>query len=341
LADPNSEIILEFKVLNVEAAGKDKGMAHPGFFYLDANGIIREKYFQEKDTERFTANNVVGKLFPELSDEVTKTVDAPHVKLTLEQSDSEVISGNRISLAAEIELPKGVHVYAPGVQGYRPIELRLNPASGVEFRPVTYPSPRVLYLEAIQEHVPVFEGKFRISQDATVKESTTREVVRSLVAADRVVVITGELAYQACDDKVCYPPATVPVEWRVKVNPLDLKIRSGGAEHARHPLPAILGIDLDRIHILSSRMRKATCMHHLRPADIIFVHGVPICLQETIELAKELLRPFPFASHAEVKNYGISGRSVLPQISLMILAALVVHLHAHRRFIGLDITSIK
>jgi NADPH2:quinone reductase len=28
------------------------------------------------------------------------------------------------------------------------------------------------------------------------------------------------------------------------VNPLDLKIRSGKAEHARHPLPAILGIDL-------------------------------------------------------------------------------------------------
>ena len=28
------------------------------------------------------------------------------------------------------------------------------------------------------------------------------------------------------------------------VNPLDLKIRSGNAAHARHPLPAILGIDL-------------------------------------------------------------------------------------------------
>lgn len=28
------------------------------------------------------------------------------------------------------------------------------------------------------------------------------------------------------------------------VNPLDLKIRAGEAEHARHPLPAILGIDL-------------------------------------------------------------------------------------------------
>jgi NADPH2:quinone reductase len=28
------------------------------------------------------------------------------------------------------------------------------------------------------------------------------------------------------------------------VNPLDLKIRSGSAPHARHPLPAILGMDL-------------------------------------------------------------------------------------------------
>src|SRR5262245_5115540 len=28
------------------------------------------------------------------------------------------------------------------------------------------------------------------------------------------------------------------------VNPLDLKIRAGTAAHARHPLPAVLGIDM-------------------------------------------------------------------------------------------------
>ena len=50
-------------------------------------------------------------------------------------------------------------------------------------------------------------------------------------------------------------------------------------------------------------MRKATCVYHLRPADIIFVRGVPICLQETIELAKELLRSFPFAPHTEVEDH--------------------------------------
>ncbi|MFK5036980.1 alcohol dehydrogenase catalytic domain-containing protein, partial [Klebsiella pneumoniae] len=28
------------------------------------------------------------------------------------------------------------------------------------------------------------------------------------------------------------------------VNPLDLKIRAGEASHARHPLPAVLGLDM-------------------------------------------------------------------------------------------------
>src|SRR6516225_2960833 len=42
-------------------------------------------------------------------------------------------------------------------------------------------------------------------------------------------------------------PKSGEVQVRIKasgVNPLDLKIRAGQAAHARHPLPAILGIDL-------------------------------------------------------------------------------------------------
>ena len=36
LADPNSQVIRSFDVLNAEAKGMTKGMAHPGFFYIDA-----------------------------------------------------------------------------------------------------------------------------------------------------------------------------------------------------------------------------------------------------------------------------------------------------------------
>jgi hypothetical protein len=223
LADPNSEIIRSFNVLNNEAKGMTKGMAYPGFFYVDASDVIRETYFTPKYTDRLTANNVIAKLFPELSAEVTQNVKAPHLQLTLEQSDRSAIPGGRVSLIAEIELPPDVHVYSPGVQGYKPIQLTLQEIPGIEFQPVVYPSSKTLYLEAIQEHVPVFEGKFRITQDFTVIPSKTSDVIRSVFSHKRTVSITGELKYQACDKTVCYPPTSVPLKWELEVLPLDLK----------------------------------------------------------------------------------------------------------------------
>jgi len=223
LADPNSALIRSFRVLNSEAKGMTKGMAYPGFFYIDTNGVIREKYFTPKYTDRLTANNVIAKLFPELSAEVTENVTAPHLQLTLEQSDRSVIPGGRVSLIAEIELPPDVHVYSPGVQGYKPIQLTLQELPGIELQPVLYPSSKVLYLEAIREHVPVFEGKFRISQDLTVTPSRTADGLRSVFSKERTISITGELKYQACDETVCYPPTSVPVKWELQILPLDLK----------------------------------------------------------------------------------------------------------------------
>jgi hypothetical protein len=231
LADPNSEIIRSFHVLNSEAKGMTKGMAYPGFFYVDASGVIREEYFTPKYTDRLTANNVIAKLFPQLSAEVTQNVTAAHLQLTLAQSDRSVIPGGRVSLIAEIELPPDVHVYSPGVQGYKPIQLTLQGPPGVEFQPVVYPNSKILYLEAIQEHVPVFEGKFRVSQDLTITPSRISDGLRAVFSHERTISITGDLKYQACDQTVCYPPASVPVKWQLQILPLDLKRSPKGIQH--------------------------------------------------------------------------------------------------------------
>jgi hypothetical protein len=222
LADPDSRIIREYDVLNAEATGMTKGMARPGYFYIDASGSIREKYFGIKYTDRFTPNNVIGRLFPELSEEVTQNISAPHLQLSLQQSDRDVITGNRVRLVAEIELPPGVHVYAPGVQGYRPIHLALNEAAGLDFAPATYPEPKILYLPAIDEHVPVFEGKFRVAQDVILHQAKPPSPGAPPAPGGETLSVTGELQYQACDDKVCYPPASVPVAWNFQVFPIDL-----------------------------------------------------------------------------------------------------------------------
>jgi hypothetical protein len=222
LADPDSKVIRSFNVLNTEAKGMNKGMAHPGFFYIDDSGFIREKYFEAKYTNRFTAKNVIGKLFPELTEEAIQTAEAPHLRLTLLQSDRTVVPGSRLTLMVQVELPPGVHVYSPGVKGYKPIQLVLHPPGGIEPAPAIYPSAKILYLEAIKEQVPVFEGKFRIAQDVTIPVSKVGAGIRAVLGSTETVSVAGELQYQACDATICYPPTSVPLKWELKVEPLDL-----------------------------------------------------------------------------------------------------------------------
>ena len=198
--------------------------AASGVAYAETHGATNLLNWTEaKDVDRFTPNNVIGKLFPELTEEVSQNIKAPHLRLALEQSDRDVVPGSRVSLIAEIQLPPGTHVYSPEVQGYKPIQLAVKETSGIELAPVIYPNSKDIYLEAIQEHVPVFEGKFRIVQDVTVNFSPTSDIARSLISTGKTISISGELRYQACDKTVCYPPTSVPVMWSLKVFPLDLK----------------------------------------------------------------------------------------------------------------------
>ena len=165
LADPDSKTIKAYGVLNAEATGMQKGIARPGYFFIDTNGIIREKFFEAKYRERLTGNSIIAKLFPELGQEVTETVEAPHLQLALEQSDLTGVPGTRITVVAEVRLPADVHVYAPGTKGYKSIQLVMDPVPQLEFKAVVYPKSDILYLPAIKERVPVFDGTFRISED--------------------------------------------------------------------------------------------------------------------------------------------------------------------------------
>jgi hypothetical protein len=219
LGDPDSKTIRAYGVLNAEATGMQKGFARPGYFFIDPNGIIRERFFEAKYRERLTGNSIIAKLFPELGQEVTETVEAPHLQLALEQSDSIGVPGTRITVAAEVRLPPDVHVYAPGTQGYKPIKLVIEPVPQLELKPTVYPQSKILYLPAIKERVPVFEGTFRISQD--VKVNSGAEFWGSLGKDGKTLTITGKLEYQACDKTMCYVPTSVPVKWQLQVFPLD------------------------------------------------------------------------------------------------------------------------
>jgi len=229
LSDPDSKTLRAYDVLNAEATGQYKGMARPGYFFIDTKGNIQEKFFEAKYRQRFTGNNIIGKLFPALGDEVTDKVAAPHMNLAVEQSDRTGFPGGRITLTAEVELPPDVHVYSPGVKGYKPISVTMDATPGLEFAAANYPRAKILFLPAIKERVPVFEGKFRITQE--LKISSAADFSSSLGADGKNFTLAGKLEYQACDSKICYLPTSVPVQWHVQVLPLD---RQRAPEDIRH-----------------------------------------------------------------------------------------------------------
>jgi peroxiredoxin len=229
LSDPDSKIIRMYQVLNSEAIGPNAGMARPGYFYIDPEGVIREKFFEAKYRERLTGNTVLSKLFPELGEEVTDTVDAPHLQLSMGQSDRVAVPGNLVMLTADVHLPPDVHVYAPGTKGYKAIKLVVDPLPDFEVRQADYPPSKILYLPAIQERVPVFEGSFQIRQE--MKTNSMAEFSGALGGDGKKVTVKGHLEYQACDSKICFLPATVPVEWQFQIVPLD---RQRAPEDIRH-----------------------------------------------------------------------------------------------------------
>jgi Disulphide bond corrector protein DsbC len=58
------------------------------------------------------------------------------------------------------------------------------------------------------EKVSVFQKPFRLTQDVTLDTSAK---------PGSTVAVAGTVNFQACDDRVCYPPENAPVSWTVTV----------------------------------------------------------------------------------------------------------------------------
>jgi hypothetical protein len=139
-----------------------------------------------------------------------ESIDTPHLKLTYWASDAPLISGSRVSLIVEIETKPKMHVYAPGVERYIPIDWRMADSKAWDSFPVSYPPARMLNLPAIKATVPVFDGHFQMTREIAIGQEAN---LAPALSSDRTLTVEGSFRYQACDDKQCYLPATLPLKW--------------------------------------------------------------------------------------------------------------------------------
>lgn len=222
LTDPKSEVIRAFGVLNTSVPFDPawSGAAYAGILIVDRNGIVRSRYFEEAYLERHSAPSILLREFGSAAGTRETSVKTDQLELKYYSTDDVVRSGLDLTLVADFDLKPKMHVYAPEVQQYIPIQLTLEPSAYYAAHPADYPKPETLYLAPIKETVPVYQGKFRVTQDITIAGTKELEPV---LAGNREIRIRGQLRYQVCDDKICYLPQNTPVEWILKAESLDLQ----------------------------------------------------------------------------------------------------------------------
>jgi Disulphide bond corrector protein DsbC len=220
LSDPESIMIRAFDIVN-DNFPKDNpwyGIPFPGMYIIDEHGVVTAKYFEGDHRERFTAASILVHQFGQ--DGAVKTsVNAPHIQLTYSASDAALSPGGTATLILDIDLKPGMHVYAPGIEGgYIPIDWKMPESKAWIAEPVSYPQSKKLNLPAIHETVPVYQGHVRIIRDLTIGQPPE---IEPFLGADRSLAVEGAFRYQACDEKECYPPQSIPLKWNFRIDKLD------------------------------------------------------------------------------------------------------------------------
>ena len=243
LSDPDSSTIRRYGILNTVAMeltgpqAKDPaladdikkyvavgapnarmaGIAFPGTFVLDRDGRVRSRFFEDFYIERSTASSVIASVGARGEAVAGTQVSSEHLQIKTYPSDAAVAPGNRFAIVVDVTPRPRMHVYAPGASGYRIVAVQISPQPFVRVLPLKYPKSQIYFFKPLNERVPAYEKPFTLVQELILEGQ--REAQAAFRGKDSLT-LTGTLDYQACDDKICFNPASVPLSWTVALRPL-------------------------------------------------------------------------------------------------------------------------
>src|SRR5712671_8166004 len=219
LSDPGSETIKRYGILNttVDPTNALFGYPFPGTFIVDRQGVVTSRYFEEAYQERDTVSSILVRLGQQVGVHATKIAGA-HVTVTSYATDDVAAQGTHFSLVLDVTPGPRVHVYAPGASDYKPVAISVEPQPGLVLKGPQYPKSEDYFFKPLNEHVQVYQRPFRIVQDVTLDPSPTGTAALKDMTS---LTIAGQFEYQACDDKVCFTPQSIPLSWTLRVRALD------------------------------------------------------------------------------------------------------------------------
>jgi len=213
--DPAVLADLQRYVTVTQASERFRGIPFPGTFMLDQQGRVTARFFEDYYWERHTVSSIMLRVGGAKTLVQAIQASTEHLDVKAYPSDPSASLGTRFSLAVEVTPKPSMHVYAPGATGYRVITLNIEPQPHVRTTPVQYPASEVYYFKPLNERVPVYQKPFTLVMDV-VSDATPE--ARKALAGKSELVVDGTLEYQACDDKLCYNPVSIPLSWRVALH---------------------------------------------------------------------------------------------------------------------------
>jgi len=127
--------------------------------------------------------------------------------------------GATVRAALLVKLPERFHVQsnAPRDPAFVPTVLTIDAPAGISATEIVFPKATDLKQVGLAQPLTVFEHEFAIGVQFAIASGV----------ASGAIDVPAELRYQACDDRLCYPPAKASVRWTLSVGST-----SAAKEHA-------------------------------------------------------------------------------------------------------------
>ena len=184
---------------------EQRGVAYPGVFLLDRNGVVVTKRFHKnyriRDTGAGLVEAILGVPTAERGAEVMARGRVVEGRLSFDSPAYRPYQ--RLQLSAVLTIEPGWHVYAaPVPDGYTALVLNITPASGLEVGTAIWPEPHPFTVEGLSEQFLVYEGTVRGALPVTF----------AYAPGSGAHVVHAGLRYQACSATECLPPEELHFE---------------------------------------------------------------------------------------------------------------------------------
>ena len=135
--------------------------------------------------------------------------DAPLVQVEAYASHERIHPGDAFQVAIAVKIKPGFHInsHQPTNEFLIPTVVEFDERKDITFSPMSYPLPEQKSFSFSTSKMPVYAGDISIFSQGQLSDELSPEDM----------LLSGVLAYQACNDQSCFMPTSVKFEIPLKV----------------------------------------------------------------------------------------------------------------------------